>query len=482
MKILNLLIEDKKVAGVEISDSSVCVSYFSPRRKILGADKTLPKNELIFIEEELPVGVIIDGVIIDKIILGNILKKLWIKEGLSKMFAVVSIQEDKIYSHIFPIPKDSSNGSNLKQAISMAIEFELPFKRSDMNISWENASKTLDTKEILISSIPKKIIDDYTSVLDGAGVSVYAIESHIASLLRSINIKDNENILLVKNNQNSTTVFSIKNNILRFSRTMPSLFIKDEKNILDEISKIKNFLEFENGVNITELRLSNATIKEDYLIYPEISSNTTKQSKYLISMGALIRGEIPKGQDSDISLLDISTDEAYKYQKIKIFIYLIRNITIGISIFFIFAFIMSYFFIFSLSQNINSTSSNITILPASSNLMEKQQLIQNVNSLTLVSHDFLVMTPNWSIIVDEIYNKTIDGVTISSLNAPSPSENITLVGVARNRDVLNQFKKSLQGSTMFTDINLPILNLEQKSDIAFLITFKIINPSMIYYK
>jgi len=206
------------------------------------------------------------------------------------------------------------------------------------------------------------------------------------------------------------------------------------------------------------------------------------QSKWLTSIGAAIRGEIPNGQDSLISLLPVGTVEAYKYQNVKIFIGLVRNLIIGVSIFFIGAFLASYFLIFSLSQTINNTITSITIPPVSADTAEKQNLINRVNSLTLLSQSILIDTPNWSILIDEINSKAIDGIIISNFAAPSISDSMTITGIARNRTVLNLFKKSLQESNYLSSVELPITNLEQKGDIPFSVSFKLRDPSILNYK
>ncbi len=287
---------------------------------------------------------------------------------------------------------------------------------------------------------------------------------------------------MTKKNQDSATVFIIKDSILQFSRTLPSFFIKEEKSLTDEVSKIKKSFEYELKETINELPFVMATIKDEYLKYLLPTANTESQSKWLISVGAVIRGEISQGEDNQISLLPVSTAEAYKYQKIKTFITLIRNISIGVSIFFLITFCAAYLFIFSISQTINNRISTISITPISPEINKKQTLIKEVNSLTLVSQSILSTTPNWSILIDEINSRIIDGIIVSSFGAPSVSDTMSLIGIARNRDILNQFKKSLQGSDYLTSVDLPIKNLEQKGDIPFSISFRLKDPSMLYYK
>ena len=57
-----------------------------------------------------------------------------------------------------------------------------------------------------------------------------------------------------------------------------------------------------------------------------------------------------------------------------------------------------------------------------------------------------------------------------------------LTGISTDMETLNQFKKSLQSSTYLASIELPITNLEQKTDIPFSISFKLKDPNSLFYK
>lgn len=484
MNILNLLIKEKSIVGVEINDLVIRIAYFRPKKKFLKIKKEDVDNvekELVLIEEPIPTNTILSGVIIDKDLLLKTLKNIWKKEKLSKKYAIVSIPEDKIYTNLFPFPK-TVDDNHLKQAVDLAIDFQLPFKKNEIYIGWETTLNSHNANEVVMSTISKNIANDYIKVLSDADVDVLALESHIASIARSVKLNIGETTLLIKENQDSITLFILKNNVLKFSRTLPVSFMKEEESLTKEIIKVKNSFETEYKEKVIELPLIKATIKDEYRKYLEQNNSIDVVSKWLISIGGAMRGEIQKGEDHQISLLPISTAEAYKYQKIKTFITLIRNITIGVSIFFLFAFLASYFFIFSLSQTIKNVNANIQISKVSGDIAEKEALIQRVNSLTSVSETILSSTPNWSILIDEVNSRIISGITISNFSAPNLTDKISLTGISINRDTLNKFKKSLQESTYLTAVELPITNLEQKADIPFSISFKVKDLNMLYYK
>ena len=483
MNILDLLIKEKKLVGIEINDLVIRVAYSRPRKKIkhvtIDEKLTLPEDEIVLIEEPIQKNIIQDGLVVDHALLGKILKSIWKKEKLNKFYAIVSIPENKIYSRIFPFPK-TVNSEHLKQAVELAIDFQLPFKKNDMYIGWENADMGTINNEVLISAIPKYITDSFVKAFDYADINVLVLESHIASITRSIKLNPEETTLITKRNQNSISIFSLKNNLFKFSRIIPLIFIKDDESLINEVAKTKESLESELKENIYNLYFEKASLKDSYSNYPEI--NSANESKWLVCIGALMRGENTKGDDNQISLLPVGTAEAYKYQKAKTFVSLMRNMIIGVSIFFFSAFILSYLFIFSLSQTINNRSVSIPPQKISSDITEKESLVKRINELTITSKAILSNTPNWSILIDEIKYRTIDGIVISSFSAPSIGEVMSITGIARSRYLLNQFKETLQKSPYLTDVVLPINNLEQKGDIPYAITFRLKDPSMLYYK
>jgi Tfp pilus assembly PilM family ATPase len=481
MNIFNLLSKKKLIIGVEISDNAIRIAYFRNKK---GLNKKTPsiKRELVLIEETLKDNIVSGGVVIDKESLGKIFKNIWEKSKIKSNYAIVSIAEDKIYSHIHPFPKTESE-KQLKEAIDLAIEFELPVKKNDIYVSSENAGDSNVINEILISAIPKNIADEYIYALNSANIKMLALESHLSSISRSALLKFGQNILFTKRNPKSSTIFIIKDRSVRFSRTISANFIKEDNFLTNEVSRIKTWFESEKKSSVTELPLNENPIVVEYQKYLDPNTLAPEmQSKWLIALGAVMRGEIKEGQDNQISLLPIGTAEAYAYQKMTIFITIMRNITIGISIFFLVVFLLTYFFILSLSKTSNKTNTAVSISTIYPDIDEKENFIQNLNSITSASKEIISATINWSILLDEINLRTINGITISNFSVISINEKISMVGIAKDRETLNQFKKLLQESTYITSVELPITNLGQKADIPFSVSFNLKDPSMLYYK
>ena len=476
MSILNLLTKEKKIAGIEISDSFVRVVFFRvPQKATKGKNK-----QLVLIEEVLPGGIIDQGIVTDKIRFSKTLKNIWSKVNFDADYAIVAIPNDKIFSRIFSFPRTVQE-YKLRETMDLVINYQLPMKADDIYLGWEHVSDSHLLKEILLSSIRKDIANSYIEAFEMAGIKILALESLLASIGRTIKLNPDNTTIFAKTTPASSTIFILKGTVLRFARVLPNDFLSANK-LKAEIQNIKTSFEADAKEPIIEISLDDVTIRDEYAV-PEISKLTPEaRSKWLPALGALIRGEIPRGEDQLISLLPVGTKEAYAYQKATTFFRLIQNLTVGVSVFFVCAFIAVYAFIFVLSEIATRATTSFSIDAVSPELLAKENLINKVNTLTSASGNILATTPVWSALLENIEAHIIDGITISNFSAPSILDQMSLVGTARDRSTLNQFKKSLQDSESFTEVDLPLTNLEQKGDIPFSISFRLKNPSVLYYK
>ena len=475
MNILNLLSKEKLVAGIEISDSVVRIALLRKRGKEKNLQQTSQntplENELILIEESIAPNIIENGIVTDPDLLSKTLAGIWSRAGLGTNYAIVAIPDDTIYSRIFSFPR-SVEGARLTEAMRLAIGFQLPMKTSELYLDWERTGGTKTANEILLSTIPRTIAQGYVQALDNAGIKTLALESHLASIARAVKTEADTTMLITAKTPDGITVFILKNGILRFSRTLPTHFVPEDKRA-EEIHKIKTAYEAEHKVPVTVHENTELNISDAYASYPMPEPH----AKWLIAIGAVMRAQIPEGEDNLISLLPIGTEEAYAYQKATTFIVLMRNLIVGVSVFFALAFLGVYLFML----NANRTVATLSIPTVPKEILDKEAWVGRLNTVTETTQTLISQTPLWSIVVTEINARIIPGIKISSLNATLLTEGMSLTGTAKDRSTLNQFEKNLKESPLLTDVTIPLANLEQRENIPFSATFRIKDPGVLYY-
>ena len=495
MNLLNLLTKEKRVAGIEISDSVVRIAFFRSNGKkksragihLVALDKPQtetatpaeahePDDELILIEETIAPNIIADGVVVDIDLLASTLKEIWGKAKLGTDYAIVAIPDDKIYSRIFSFPK-SVTEERLTEAMRLAITFQLPIKTEDAYLDWERTPGTATTNEILLSTIPRDVADGYVQALEKAGIKTLALESHLAGIARAVKLAPGETTIFSKKTPDGATIFALRDGILRFSRTFPAHFVQ-EAELHNEVNKVKEAIASETKGAVKEQELVKANVRDEYSNREEMSE---PKSKWLVALGGAIRGRIPEGKDNLVSLLPVGTEEAYSYQRATTFIVLMRNLVISISIFFVSAYLVTYVSMLSLlqkgAQQVTTLSSSV--IPPE--LVEKEKLIGEINAITETGSMFLAQVPIWSVVLTELVLRTPDGITISTFSAPNFTDRFSLVGNARNRETLNNYKKTLQESAMLSEVELPLTNLDKEESVPFSISFRLKDPSAIYF-
>lgn len=319
MNLLNLLTIEKNVAGIEISDSVIRLAFFRPHRKKYGkqltidtatrtTDRIQEQDELILIEEPIASNIIANGVVVDTELLGKTLKTIWSKAKLGTDYAVVAIPDDAVYSRVFSFPK-TVEGSRITETMRLAINFQLPIQTDNAYLDWERTTGTSSSNEILLSTVPRDVVRGYIKALDYAGIKTLALESHLASIARAVKLEQGHTAIFSKKTPDGATIFVLKDGILRFSRTLPLQTVPESK-IPQEMSRLKTALEAETKEHIIEADIINAEICDEYREHPAL---TAPKAKWLIALGAVMRGKIPEGRDNLVSLLPVGTEEAYAY-------------------------------------------------------------------------------------------------------------------------------------------------------------------------
>lgn len=476
MNLVRLLTREESVAGLEISDSFLRIVLLE-EVKVKKDKKSKPEvKKAVKCAQEvaLPTGVIVGGELRNRNEFIKLLQELVKKCGTKVSYAVVSLPADAVYSKVFGFPK-SIQGERLEESMKLTVGFQLPIKTENVYLDWESIPAS-SNNEIFLAAVPKKVADDFINAIGEAGVKPVAVEFHPNSIARAAETGQKEALLLKVPATSSTLLTILFNGYPYFIRVLPKdLFdgVKTE----EEARKLSAFFEAEKNVKIQELDISEAKIIYELYDHPAIKQNN---GKWLVAAGAALRGLLPRATDTLVSLMPIGTEEAYAYQKASTFADFLSRIAIVVSVFFVAIFTLLWLFMVSMQQSIIRQVESVSATPIPPELVQLEAKAQKLNGLVGAVGGFAKTFPRWEGVLEEARARIAPGIFITSAGITTPEAPIMLSGVASNRDQLNMFKRFLGGSSVFSEVDIPLTNLGQKENIPFTASLKLKDPAAVY--
>jgi len=458
---MRLITREEPIGGLEISTSRI---------RICLATKTKKGAELVQIEEPLPPGAIVDGVIRQSEQVQEALAR-GLKKVSDTSYFVVSIPPVGVYTRVLSYPS-SISGERLDEAVRLAISFQLPFEQKDANVDYEVLSDG-EGSAVLVGAAPHTLIDTYIAVLQAAGIKAVAVESHVLSLRRAVSVA--HPFLVQIPYSDFTTVAMLEGAIVRFARTIPHSRFAGADALKEEVRKLKDYCTTEFSADLKEVPLSSLTPQAPYdTLLP------APQSDWLIALGALIRGQLPQGSDTLVSLLPVGTEQAYTYQKAVAFAGFTSKLVIGVAAFFVLAYAGTWALAQSLKVQAAQNTVTLSTSADSSAILAQEQEAQMFNDLLEVTGGLVRQMPVWSTFIETLRSRVTDGITITGLSADVPENGLQMTGAAKTRAQLNAFRKSLQETPGIAEVVIPLANLELKENIPFVATLKLAEPQNLY--
>lgn len=189
----------------------------------------------------LPKGLFENGEIKNKEGVLKAINDLIEKPGYGKVTSrevIACLPETKTFVKLIEVQK---TGKDISETIEAEIEKNVPMSLDEIYYDWQIVKDKGETQEILIGAALRTIVDQYTSLLDEAKLSITALEIEPISLCRSLLAEEhpkfkgahdkNYGIIDIGAKRSNLTVYS-KNTIL-FAFSMP---ISGEE-ITEKISK-----------------------------------------------------------------------------------------------------------------------------------------------------------------------------------------------------------------------------------------------------
>ena len=198
--------------GIDISDNSV--------RYVELVEDGCRRKLGIFGKIKLPKGTILNGEIKDKITLIKILKD--IKKKHNFKFVRISIIEKNSYifkTQIFI--KDKIGREEIRGALSFKLEENVPVALETAVFDFDVLNKKGGTLDVVVSVLPKNIINQFLDIFDGAGLIPLSFEVEAQAVARSSIAKGDENTFMIVDFHSTRASISIvSHGLVQFTSTL----------------------------------------------------------------------------------------------------------------------------------------------------------------------------------------------------------------------------------------------------------------------
>ena len=171
-----------KAFGIDISDFSLKIANLKKRKNSL--------NLVSFGSSSIPPGIIEGGEVKDEKSLAEIIKKSLnqIKgEKIKTKYVVASLPEEKSFLDVVQIPLMKEE--EIESAVRFEIESHIPLKLEEVYFDFQKIQSITDHKnyqEVLVTAVPKNIVEGYLGALKKAGFQPIALEVECLSVVRAL--------------------------------------------------------------------------------------------------------------------------------------------------------------------------------------------------------------------------------------------------------------------------------------------------------
>ena len=470
MNLTKFFTNEGNIAGLEINDSALRLVLLKIKKK------ERPKVKLS-LEEILPDSDLSGGMIRNPEGFLKSLKKLLARAKPKIKFVIVSIPGDRIYAKVFSFPTGVA-GEKLESSIKLATAFQLPKESGHIYLDWEKLPDQ-NRNLVLVSIADRTLINNLVAPMEAAGLKVLAVEYHEMSLARALALPPEQAVLVLEKNSTGYIFSIIKNKTVRFLYSLPNERLKT--NLGNEVQRIRDYFEIEDSP-LDKIILLGAFSKEQINSLSsgknlDISELPTTDTAPPVAFGAGLRGLIPRESDNLISLMESGTEEAYEQKKALTFADFLTKISLLVAAFFVFAYAATWLLVVRIEEDFNKQLTVIANQPDQGAAAGLENTLSEYNNRIGQTSGLVKEEISWSKLLTLISKAAPPGLTITNLGVTNPAAPITIVGVSSDRPTLKAFKKNLEESAYFKDVNLPQTNLEKRNDIPFMASFNIADPS-----
>ena len=428
------------------------------------------KSFVTYIEKPLAAKCIVNDEIVNPDAFVQVIRSMVAEGKLVEKDVIIGVSEVKATTRslVFPTLKPDE----IAQAVEQQSSSFLPFPYHDEYLDWMIIDKEAHGKEkILISAIPKTVIDGYCAVFQKAGLRPVAFESTSLSLFRILPEEAKKSSIAIEAGEVNTLL------ILGFEGSIEaSSVIQETAGIEDKIEKLINYYSGKRtggtvpetvyicGKNATpEIgQLLNQRLHLKPVFLPAAIVNIPPQKKLeLAVLSSLAKKIVDMPEDPQtINVLPEPLAKAYEAQKkhaaMKLFLF------VQILLLVLMASVAGYTLWSARADRMVIERENMQ------NMQNGQMEPLNVDAAytkAIVSADGSAHAVGSTI--DVLLKTSVEGVTVKGISYTQEAGSVTVSGTAHSRDHLLAFQDAIEKTGNFSQVTIPLSSLEEETDVTF---------------
>ncbi len=202
--------KDKPIAGLDVSATGIKVMAIDPKRMVVLGYGSVDLDPVKMQES-------INGsndYLVESL---RQLLKSGIKGHLPSDQVVVSVPTSRTYSRMMVVPAESEK--SLAEAVQLEVEQYIPIAASELYVDHQVVERTPTELNVLVSAVPKKIVDSLVDACQKAGLQVTMVEPSINADARLIKATEEGHLpsIIVDVGAATSDIALLDNGIVRLS-------------------------------------------------------------------------------------------------------------------------------------------------------------------------------------------------------------------------------------------------------------------------
>ena len=456
-----------------LKKSFVSISFATPLKiqvvQLSSSKKSVQKR----ISLDLPEGLIVDMKVVNEEALAKILKEIWKKVGLREKSVGIIIPESSTYTKLLTLPKLPI--SELDEAVRWQAYEYLPHNKDDLILDWKIVKEEEGELKVLVVAVLKEVLGGYVRSAHLADLFPQVVETPALSLVRFSESKETGFLFIHESEGSAIIIISQGQGIVGSS----SLTLNNQDEVIKVAAQmVKHYKE----VVVEEILVGGASInsavaeslkkslgKEVLFIKPPVGGvDANAFQEYMIPISLLLKDPTEPADEATVNLLPPELVKKYEREKIK---HQIWSLTLFVSLIVWISFFtaLGVYLFLGMQLALIRQEEVLSQIPP-----EKAEYISQIEEINKISTKVLSITSARvypETIINAISKARPVGVNILRHRINMETGSIELIGNSQTRELLIEFKDSLEENIDFSLVHIPISSFERESDLEYVANF-----------